>query len=206
MGRVERSWSGDGLVQGTVVSDSGVPGEPARPEPEQPRGPGAIRLIWRLHGPFIKPFAWIGVLWLYAALVHRAHGFEVRALLIIVPVIVSGWRVFRRARKGTPERLHAVVAWAAGSAWLLVAGIITGPAGWMVAALVIGGVFLAGTRAHEVGVQRQATVPPAPEPETVPQPAAQDRDEDHGPARQPALDEDRVHPARSRRPEACCSA
>ena len=71
--RVERSWSGDGLVQGTVISDSGVPGEPARPEPEpEPRGPGALRLMWRHHGPFIKPFAWIGVLWLYAALVHRA--------------------------------------------------------------------------------------------------------------------------------------
>ena len=106
MGRVERSWSGDGLVQGTVVSDSGVPGEPARPEPEQPRGPGAIRLVWRLHGPFIKPFAWIGVLWLYAALAHRTHGLEVRALLTVLPVVACGWRAFRRTRKGTPERLH----------------------------------------------------------------------------------------------------
>ena len=194
MGRVERSWSGDGLVQGTVVSDSGVPGEPVRPEPEQPRGPGAIRLIWRLHGPFIKPFAWIGVLWLYAALAHRTHGLEVRALLTVLPVVACGWRAFRRTRKGTPERLHAVTPWAAGSLWLLAAGIITGPAGWMVAALVIGGVFLAGTRAHEVSAERQVTVPPVSQPEPA-APSAQGRDEEnHGPARQPALDEDEYTP------------
>ena len=163
--RVERSWSGDGLVQGTVISGSGMPEEPARPEPEpEPRGPGALRLMWRQHGPFIKPFLWIGVLWLYAAVVHRAHGVEVRALLTVLPVIALGWRVFRRTRKGTPERMYAAVPWAAGSLWLLAAGIVTGPAGWMVTILVPGGVFLAGTRAHEVAEQRRTTVPPAPEP------------------------------------------
>ena len=189
MSRVERSWSGDGFVQGTVVSDSGVPAEPPRPEP-QPREPGALRLMWRHHGPFIKPFLWIIALWAAGGLAHRAHGLEVRALLTVLPVAVPGWRVFRRTRKGTPERLHAVAPWAAGSLWLLAAGIVTGPAGWMVAILVIGGAFLAGTRAHEVAGKRRTTVPPATEPEPAAPPAAQDCDEDHGPTRQPALDED----------------
>jgi S-DNA-T family DNA segregation ATPase FtsK/SpoIIIE len=191
MGRVERSWSGDGYVQGTVVSDSGVPAEPARPEPEpEPRKPGALRLMGRQHGPFIKPFLWIGVLWVAGAVAHRAQGLEVRALLTVIPVIVSGLLIVRRTRKGTPERLHAVAPWATGSLWLLAAGIVTGPAGWMVAILVIGGAFLAGTRAHEVAGKRRTTVPPAAEPEPAAPPAAQDRDEDHGPTRQPALDED----------------
>ncbi len=193
MGRVER-WSGDGLLEGTVVSDSGVPAEPARPEPDpEPRKPGAIRLMWRHHGPFIKPFLWIAVLWLYAALVHRAHGLEVRALLTVFPVIASGWRVSRRTRKRTPERLHAMVAWAAGSLWLLTAGIVTGPAGWMVTVLLFGGAVLAGTRAHEVAEKRRTTVPPAPASEPAP-PVHEDSGEDHGPARQPALDEDEYAP------------
>ncbi len=196
MGRVERSWSGDGLLEGTVVSDSGMPAEPARPEPEHPRKPGAIRLMWRQHGPFIRPFAWIGVLWLYAALVHRAQGFEVRALLTVLPVIALGLLIVRRTRKGAPERLHAVVPWAAGSLWLLVAGIITGPAAWMVAVLIPGGAFLAGTRAHEVAEQRRVTIPPTPEPEPETPPLVHETsgNEDHGPARQPALDEDEYAP------------
>ena len=68
MGRAERSWSGDGLLEGTAIPPSGVPAEPARPDPEpEPRKPGALRLMWRMNGPFIRPFLILVVLWQYAA-------------------------------------------------------------------------------------------------------------------------------------------
>jgi S-DNA-T family DNA segregation ATPase FtsK/SpoIIIE len=203
MGRVERSWSGDGLVQGEVVPDGLFPGEapaePARPEPLS-RKPGMVRLMWRHHGPFIRPFLLLGVLWLYAAVVHRAPALEVRLLLTAVPGAVATWRVFRRTRKGTPARLRAIVSLAGGVLWLLLAGIVTGPAAWMIVLLLAGG-LLAGGHAHEA--RRDAPVPPPadeadetgwepvtePEPVHVPQAAPQG-----GPVRQGALGEDDYTP------------
>ena len=98
MSRVEHSWSGDGLLEGTVVSGSGVPGEPARPESEpepQPKKPGAIRLMWRLHGPFIRPFLWLIAIWVDAAAAHHAVP-AASVLLTAGPVMVVYFRLRRR--------------------------------------------------------------------------------------------------------------
>ena len=208
MGRVERSWSGDGLLEGRVVPGSGDPTEAARPEPEpqQPKKPGAFRLMWRHHGPFISPFLWLVALWADASAAHRAVP-AARLLLTAGPVAVMYFRLRRKTpRKGTqlpePERAvlrNTATSWLAGSVWLLVAGILTGPSPLAVAVLLLGGVVLAGAHAHEAAGQRRTTVPPAPEPERTPL-VHEDSGEDHGSTRQPALDEDRVHPARSRRP------
>ena len=104
-----------------------------------------------------------------------------------------------RPARATGERVAlrlALISRAAGSVWLLAAGIVTGPAAWMVAVLIPGGAFLAGTRAHEVAEQRRVTVPPTPEPEPETPPLVHETsgNEDHGPARQPALDEDEYAP------------
>lgn len=206
MGRVERSWSGDGLVPGEVVPDGDLfPGEapaaePARPEPLS-RKPGMVRLMWRHHGPFIRPFLLLGVLWLYAAVVHRAPALEVRLLLTAVPAAVATWRVFRRTRKGTPARLRAVVSLAGGVLWLLLAGVVTGPAAWMIVLLLAGG-LLAGGHAHEA--RRDTPAPPPadeadwepvtePEPVHVPHDVPQDAPPS-GPVRQGALGEDDYTP------------
>ena len=134
MGRVERRASEDGFVQGTVVPGSGVPAESARPEPEpEPRKPGAFRLMWRHHGPFIRPFLWLVVIWVDAAAAHRSPVLAVRVLLTAGPVALAGWRLRRKTRKGAqtePERIvlrNSATSWLAGSVWLLVAGILTGP-------------------------------------------------------------------------------
>ena len=203
MGRVERSWSGDGLVEGKVVTDPGdpFPGEvrvtfPARPEPE-PRKPGAVRLMWRDNGPFIRPFLWLIAIWMDAAAAHHAV-LAASVLLTAGPVIV----MYFCLRRKTPEHMtppqrirarHSLVSWAAGSAWLLAAGIITGPSALAVTLLIIGGLVLAGTHAHEAAVARRTAAPPPADeaPVTAPPPVQEPHeDERPGPARQPALDED----------------
>ncbi len=202
MGRVERSWSGDGYVQGTVVPGSGVPDEPVRPEPEpQPKKPSAIRLMWWQYGPFIKPFLWLLAIWADASIAHRSPALAVRVLLTAGPVVVMGIRLRRKApERGThlpePERValqNSAASWLAGSVWLLLAGIMTGPSAWAVALLIIGGSLLAGTHAHEAASRRHATVPPPADeaPVTAPLPRQEPEETEHiGPPRQPALDED----------------
>ena len=208
MGRVVRSWSGDGLVHGEVVSDSGVPDDTARPGPEPgetPRKPGALRLMWRHHGPVVRPYLWLAAIWLDAAAAHRAAP-AARLLLTAGPVAVMYFRLRRKQpRKG--GRLteadeiaarHSLVSWTAGSAWLLTAGILTGPSVWAVTVLVVAGSVLAGAHAHEAAAARQApTPPPAEEDETdatIPVPVPEPAGEEHGLARQAALGEDEYTP------------
>ena len=201
MSRVERSWSGDGLLEGTVVSGSTVPGEPARPEPEpepQPRKPGAVRLMWRDNGPFIRPFLWLIAIWVDAVAAHHAV-LAASVLLTAGPVI----GMYFRLRRKTPEHMttaqritarHSLVSWAAGSAWLLAAGILTGPSALAVTLLIIGGLVLAGTHAHEAAMTRRSAAPPPPAdeaPATPPPPAQEPAGDEHpAPARQPVLGED----------------
>jgi hypothetical protein len=206
MARVKRSWSGDGLVEGKVVPAGDLfPGEvrisfPARPGPE-PRTPGMARLMWRHHGPFIRPFLLIGALWLDAAAAHDTSTLAVRLLLTAGPAAIAAWRVSRRTRKGTPARHRAVVSLTGGSLWLLLAGTATGPAVWMVVLLLAGGLLLAGTHAHEARHDAPAA-PPADEPDvepvTEPEPVHVPQDVPQtGPQRQATLDEDGYSPPAS---------
>ena len=59
-------------------------------------------------------------------------GFGVRVILTAGPVAVTGAVVRRKLRGADREaRQLALVSWAAGSAWVLLAGIVTGPGGLM---------------------------------------------------------------------------
>jgi DNA segregation ATPase FtsK/SpoIIIE, S-DNA-T family len=205
VGRVERSWSGDGLLEGTVVPGSSTPAEPARPEPEpQPKKPGTFRLMWRQHGPFIRPFLWLALIWVDASIAHRAPALAVRVLLTAGPVLVTGIRLRRKAgKRGThlpePERvalLNSAASWLAGSVWLLLAGIMAGPSAWMVALLILGGAVLAGAHAHEAASRPRITAPPPADevPETVQMPAQEPEEAVHTGPRQPVLGEDDYAP------------
>ena len=88
-------------MQGTVVSGPGMPDEPARPEPEpepQPKKPGALRLMWRLHGSFIRPFLWLIAIWVDAAAAHHAV-LAASVLLTAGPAVI----MYFRLRRKTPE-------------------------------------------------------------------------------------------------------
>jgi S-DNA-T family DNA segregation ATPase FtsK/SpoIIIE len=166
--------------------------------------------MWRMNGPFIRPFLILVVLWQYAAVVHHAVPLA-RLLLIVAPVMVTGWRLRQRLpEEGTrlPDLQSAALrnsaaSWLAGSIWLLIAGILTGPAPWMIAVLVLVGGVLAGAHAFEASSAPRPYAPPSsvphrePEPaETLPvlEPDVHEDDEPPGPSRQAALDEDDYAP------------
>ena len=67
-------------VDGLVVSASGV-----RPQAEvrpAPRKPGAIRLMWRHHGPFAAPFLWIPAL-------GKPDPYYILLILYVVTQVIS---------------------------------------------------------------------------------------------------------------------
>ena len=165
MGRAmtdEMTATGDaGPIEGLVVPDTGAPSSvAARPVPGRP---GMVRAMWRMHGPFIAPFTWIPAAWLTALAACHMTSLAVRVLLAGLLTAV-GVRVARKTRKGTHIRRLAVTAWLAGGSWVLLAGLVTGPAPLMDAVLLAGGWLLAGTSAHEASRQRTAT-PALPVPE-----------------------------------------
>ena len=113
-----------------------------------------------------------------------------RLAVTVIPVLAAGRAVYRKARREPPHaRQLAYVSWATGSAWVLLAGLVTGPDDLMDLALLAGGAFLAGSHTHEAATRRRAAV-------TVPLPAA--------PVPLPVLtpdeDEHPGHPAASRQP------
>ena len=158
--------------------------------------------MWRQHGSFITPFLWLLVIWADASIAHRAPALAVRVLLTAGPVAFTGWRLRRKAPKPgahlpEPERAalrNSAASWLAGSVWLLVAGIMTGPSAGMLTLLILGGTVLAGAHAHEASVARRTAVPPPPAdevPATVPPPVQEPEEAEHtAPARQATLDED----------------
>ena len=191
------------LLEGNVVPE---PGAPADREVWSPvRKPGVFRLMCREHGPFLVPFLWLVVLWVDAAAAHRAPAPVVRVLLTAIPAVALGVRVYRRFPE-SPARpqqrataRQSVISWALGTIWLLLAGIVTGPAPWMVTALIVGGVFLAAAHAYEAA--RPASVPlvpvsapEVPEPDEGNEPSELDESAHTGPSRQPTLDEDDYTP------------
>ena len=157
------------------------------------RKPGVVRLMWRMHGPFIRPFWWLPGMWLDAFAAWHASPFGAQVFLTVGPAAWAGVSLLRRSRKGTLRHAAlARVSWAAGTVWVVVAGMVTGPAWWADVLLLAGGWLLAGTHAHEASAPRSLPVPPAAEP--APLTAAADEDERPHPPRQPVLGEDDYAP------------
>src|SRR6185312_4086973 len=152
--------SGDGVLTGHVVTAEDVP--PARAASVAAR-PGAPRLLWRHHGPFIRPFIWPFLVLADGWAVSRVSPLAAQFLLAVIPVAVAARLCLRRTR----TRLHVIVSLAAAAAWILAAGFGTGVTPWMGALLLAGGFLLAGTSAHDAARQRVTPrpAPPAPEPE-----------------------------------------
>lgn len=179
--------SGDDVLTGHVVTAEDVP--PVRAASVAAR-PGAPRLLWRHHGPFIAPFLPLPFIWLDGFAVSHASPLAARILLAAAPVAIAA----RLRLRGTRTRLHAIVSLSASAAWILAAGFGTGVTPWMGALLLAGGFLLAGTSAHDAARQRVTPrpAPPVPEPEpylpTIH--AAPEPSRHAGPGRQAALDED----------------
>lgn len=179
--------AGDAIT-GTIVSaDDASPAVPARPQ-AAPR-PGAVRLMARHHGPFIRPFIYPFLVLADGLAVSHATPLAAQLLLAIAPVTITARLCLRRTR----ARLHVIVSLSAATAWILAAGLGAGVTPWMAALLLAGGFLLAGTRAHDAARLRY----PAPGLPEVPQPSPElPAITVPGPARapaathQPTLDED----------------
>jgi S-DNA-T family DNA segregation ATPase FtsK/SpoIIIE len=195
---------------GDVLTGAVVPGDDETPAPARPalspRQPGALRLMWRQHGPFIRPFLWIPGVWLDAEAARHVSPLIVQLLMAAAPAAAFSVTALRRTRKGSTARMHALLSAAAAAGWVLIAGFGTGVTPWALAVLFAGGWMLAGTHAHEqrkpvrpaTAVIPAAAVPgAAPEPEPDPEPvtaAASLAAAAGKPGRQPALDEDQYTP------------
>ena len=163
---------GDDVLTGHVVSAEDVP--PARAATATPARPGALRLLWRHHGPFIRPFCWLPLTWADGFAVSHATPLAAQLLLAVVPVAIAARLCLRKTR----HRTHVIVSLSAAAAWILAAGLGTGVTPPMGALLLAGGFLLAGTSAYEASrsmVPVARPVPPAPEPEAVPLPAVPDK-------------------------------
>jgi DNA segregation ATPase FtsK/SpoIIIE, S-DNA-T family len=181
-------------VDGIVVPGSGVRmhGE-VRTAPSKP---GALRILWRHYGDFIRPFLWLPAIWVDAAAAWHVAPLGAQLVLTAGPVLTVGLLVRRKVRKADRHaRRLALISWSAASAWVLLSGIATGPGTLLELALLGGGAFLAGTHTHEAAVRRRTPAPPIPSPEpVVPLASWMDEDEHPGPVRQPTLDEDDYAP------------
>jgi DNA segregation ATPase FtsK/SpoIIIE, S-DNA-T family len=182
--------SGDKVLTGHVVTAEDVP--PARVTAVA--RPGALRLLWRHHGPFIRPFLWLPAVWLDAAAVSHATPLAAQLLLAVVPVAITARLSLRRTR----GRLHVTISLSAAAAWILAAGFGTGVTPPMDALLLLAGGFLAATSAHEAARLRHPapcsagasqSSPGLPVITAPPVPASP-----AGPGRQAALDEDVYKP------------
>jgi len=185
--------AGDDVLTGHVVADAPAP-EPAPARAPVSRKPGAARLMWRHHGPVVAPFLWLAAVWLDGLAVYLAGPLAARLLLALVPACL-GARKFRRTAAGSSARFHAVLSALAASAWVLMAGFVTGPGAWPSLLLVAGGWPLAGTLAHDAA--RRPAAPPAPQPAAPPLPdpgPGEIATTRPGPCRQPALGEDDYAP------------
>ena len=156
--------SRDDVLTGHVVPGEDVP--PARAAAvSSPARPGALRLMWRLHGPFIAPFLPLPLVWADGAAAWAVSPLAARLLLAVVPsVVVMRFRL-RRARQGA--RAYAWVSGVAALTWILAAGLLFAAKPWMAALLLAGGALLAGTRAHDAARERRSrsgSPPPAPRP------------------------------------------
>jgi S-DNA-T family DNA segregation ATPase FtsK/SpoIIIE len=150
--------------------------------------------MWRDHGAFVKPFAWLPVLWADAAFLHRVEPPFSRFMLIMLPAAIVAWRKLRKTGKQSPERFRLVFSLSSALGWLFMAGVVTGPGVWWVLVLLAGGWFQAGACAHEAAqLRKQPAVPVPPpaepadedEPETLPFPVVDD---------EPAVPPARVRP------------
>jgi DNA segregation ATPase FtsK/SpoIIIE, S-DNA-T family len=180
-------------ITGTVVTpDDAPPAVPARPQAGN--RPGAARLLWRHHGPFVAPFLWIPAVWADGAAAHAVSPLAAQLLVGLAPPAIAAGVKLRRKRLG----LLSAVSIASAATWIVSAGLVTGASRWMDALLLAGGWLLAGTHAHEAASRRRPVVQPhvpAPAREAAPLPfpvAAE-------PARpaaphQPTLDEDQYKP------------
>ena len=186
--------TGNDVLSGHVVPAEDVP--PARAGAvSTPARPGAPRLLWAHHGPFLKPYLWIPVVWLDGWAAWHASPLAARLLLAVMPVSVVAYmklldRYGMKIRLRRRPMAATVTALAGSAGWIALAGLVTAPVAWMCAVLLAGGWLLAGTIAHE-----HARVPAAPPPAAIPEPepALHPLPEVH-PARQAALDEDTYIP------------
>ena len=142
----------DGLV---------VPGPDVRLRRVRPavRTPGALRLLWRHHGPFIRPFLWLPASgWTRRRVAACPLGAQ-----LLLAALPAAWSPAgcAQVRKGDRGRRLGAVSWAAASAWVLLAGIVTGPVGQMDVLLLAGGWLLAGTHAHEAAAAAAPRAAPA---------------------------------------------
>src|ERR1700722_12209768 len=78
--------SGDEVLTGHVVTAEDVP--PARAAAVSAR-PGALRLLWRHHGPVIRPFLWLPAVWADGAAAWYASPLAARLLLAVIPVAAA---------------------------------------------------------------------------------------------------------------------
>src|SRR5450755_27665 len=65
---------GDEALSGRVVAVRSHQPAAARSGPETeaaPKPPGVLRLMWRQHGPHVRPYLWIPALWADADLAYR---------------------------------------------------------------------------------------------------------------------------------------
>jgi DNA segregation ATPase FtsK/SpoIIIE, S-DNA-T family len=179
-------------ITGTVVpADDAPPVIPARPQ-AAPR-PGAMRILWRHHGPSVQPFLWIAGVWADGAAAGAVIPLGAKVLLGAVPVAVAAWFKLRR-RSG---RLLNAVSIVSAASWIVSAGFAFGASRWMDALLLAGGWLLAGTHAFEAARRHRPALGPqaAPVFEPAPLPVAAIPE----PARLPAthqatLDEDQYKP------------
>ena len=112
-----------------------------------------------MHGPFIRPFLWLPRMWLAAFAACHASPFGASAPHG-GPARGAGMSLSAPVPEGRPR--HAALArlsWAAGTAWVLATGIMTGPSR-AVTLLLVGGWLLAGTHAHEAADRRRSPAPP----------------------------------------------
>ena len=175
--------TGNEVLSGHVVPAEDVP--PARAGAvSTPARPGAPRLLWAHHGPFVKPYLWIPVVWLDGWAAWHASPLAARLLLAIAPVAVTAGVKLRGCRRPV-----TVMALAGSAAWIALAGLVTAPRPWMCAVLLAGGWLLAGTIAHEHARHRRGPCPAPPPAPAEPEPVPVLLPEIH-PSRQAALDED----------------
>jgi DNA segregation ATPase FtsK/SpoIIIE, S-DNA-T family len=177
-------------VDGIVVPGPGVR---LHGEVRTDRKPGALRIMWRHYGDFIRPFLWLPAIWLDVDAAWHASPAGAQLVLTAGPALAVGLLIRRKGRKADRHaRRLALISWSAGSAWLLLAGVATGPGAIVDLLLLAGGAFLAGTHTHEASVRRRSpAVPEARPAQTVPLPVLLPDEGEHAdPPRQPSLGED----------------
>src|SRR5690349_12040007 len=91
--------AGDDVIAGTVMppGDDAPPETPARPRPAP--HPGALRVIWRHYGPFIRPCGWLSGVWLNGAAVQAVVPLPVKFLLAVAPAAITGYRKLFETRE-----------------------------------------------------------------------------------------------------------